>query len=217
MAAARRPPRHRALNRTTACEVFWHRRKRTPPVIPAGAYVFIIALLLAAKALVLDAMRRPLICPCGVVRIWQGEAQAADSSQHLADWYSGSHVIFGVLLFWLMWRTSQHWPTGWLFVVAVASSVVWEVIENTPAIVAHFSETELGRHYLGDSIVNSMADSFFVVAGFALARALPVPAMVALVLVLEIAAAAAIRDSFILTTLTFFYRVPEITSWQRGP
>lgn len=197
--------------------MFWHRRKRTPPVVPAGAYVFIIALLLAAKALILDFMGRPLICPCGVLRFWQGDAQAADNSQHLADWYSGSHLIFGVLLYGLMWRTSRHWPTGWLFVVAAASSVVWEVVENTPAIVAQFSETELGQHYLGDSIVNSMADSFFVVTGFALARALPVPATMALALGLEIAAAAAIRDSLLLTTLTFFYQVPEITSWQRGP
>jgi hypothetical protein len=133
--------------------VLWRTRKRTPPAVPAGAYVFIIVLLTALKALVLDSFGRPLVCPCGL-RFWQGEPSAADNSQAVADWYSASHVIFGILLFWLMWRTSRHWPTGWLLVSAVASSVVWELIREHAA--SRHSQTELVFNLLLNTNLKSL-------------------------------------------------------------
>jgi hypothetical protein len=175
VATPRGSARRDALSCAGVRYVLWRSRKRTPPAVPAGAYLFTVVLLLAFKALVLQAYGRPLVCPCGILGFWQGDPGAAGNSQLIADWYSASHLIFGILLFWLMWSTSRHWPTGWLFVSAAASSVLWEVIENTPAIIERFRHTELGRLYEGDSIANSMSDTVFVIAGFRAGAHRPCP------------------------------------------
>ena len=70
--------------------------------------IFAALVVLAATALVLLAMGRPPICTCGYVTLWGrvGPAQ----SQMLADWYSPSHIVHGLLFYAFLWLVARRWP-----------------------------------------------------------------------------------------------------------
>jgi hypothetical protein len=157
--------------------------------------------IVAAMASWLDVMGRPLLCECGTVALWDGDPHSPGASQQFADWYSALHVMFGLGLFVFLDRMRPAWPTSWKLLAALASSAVWEIAENTPIIIAMFGQAEGAPAYEGDSILNALGDTVFVVIGFFAARTVPLGATIAIALVLEAAIAFAISDGFVLGTL----------------
>ena len=56
-------------------------------------------LVIAAAAVVELAMGRHAICTCGTLDLWVGARDSPKTSQMLADWYSLSHIVHGLLFY----------------------------------------------------------------------------------------------------------------------
>ena len=160
-----------------------------------------IAALLLFMVGWLRAMGRPWVCPCGTVEFWQGALTAAQNSQQFSDWYSALHVIFGMALFGFVHAMKPHWATGAKLVVAIASSVVWEAMENTPILIAVFHNATNAVPYFGDSILNAVGDTLFVAIGFLAAARLQAGGNATLAIGLEATIAFTISDGFVIGTL----------------
>lgn len=175
---------------------------------------FLTAIILGGTAVALFAMGRHPICTCGAVRLWVGQRDSPETSQMLADWYSLSHVVHGLLFFGALWLIARHLPVETRFLIALSLEACWEIIENTPLVIDRYRETTVALGYSGDSIINSLSDISMMMLGFVLARRLPAKAAVVLVLVLEVLPLFTIRDNLTLNVWQLIAPNKAVQAWQ---
>lgn len=175
------------------------------------------AALVALLAAILLAMGRPPICPCGTISLWHGAVQSNQNSQQIADWYSFSHIIHGFLFYglsrWLMPRA----PLWVALAVAVGVEGAWEIVENSPMIIDRYREVTMAFGYSGDSVLNSVSDALFMIAGFLAASRMRWWVTVLLAIAFELFTLWTIRDNLTLNVLMLVAPVEAVKDWQAAP
>lgn len=188
--------------------------------LTARHYALIGAGLIVLTAIILLAMGRDPICKCGTIKLWTWDVNSSDNSQHIADWYTPSHIIHGFLFYWLFWWLGRlfHPQTGWSMglraLLSIALEAAWEIVENSPFIINRYREATIALDYFGDSVLNSVFDIIWMVLGFWLAARLPVWLSVVLIIVAELFVGFMIRDNLTLNVLMLLYPLDAVKDWQ---
>ncbi len=158
---------------------------------------------------------QPAICTCGEVKLWIGSIFDSGNSQHIADWYTLSHILHGVLIALGGRLLFPRVRFETLFLVAIVTGVGWEIVEHTEFVLGAFRATTVNQGYYGDSILNAVADYIWMMGGFFAASAMRTLYVVIAVAVLELSAAFIARDSLTLSTLMLLFPVDAVETWQQ--
>src|SRR3990167_3213640 len=172
--------------------------------------------LVVLQVFVLYILGQPWICECGYLKVWEGVVDSIGNSQHLTDWYTFSHIIHGFLFYLGLWYFFPRMPIWRRLLLAMGIEIAWEIAENTPMVIQHYREQALAQGYMGDSIINSVSDTFAMIFGFILARHLPLWSIITIALGLELFVVYMIRDNLVLNILNLIYQFPPIAVWQAG-
>lgn len=164
----------------------------------------------------LQSQGRAWFCSCGYFLVWSGEPASSDTSQHLLDPYSFTHVLHGFVLCGLLAWAAAPLAPSWRLSLAVALEGVWEVVENSEFVIRRYREGTAALGYEGDAIVNSLGDVAVCGLGFVLAHHLGARRTFALFLATEVVLIAWIRDSLLLNVLMLIYPIEAIKAWQMG-
>jgi hypothetical protein len=178
--------------------------------------MLIVAIVVGAAAILL-AMGRPPICTCGMVKLWEGAVNSAGNSQHIADWYSFSHIIHGFIFYALTWWLLRSWlKTDTRLALSVLIEAGWELLENSPLIIDRYRTATLAFGYSGDSVLNSMSDIAMMAAGFLFALKMPARVTVAVAIGFELMTLYTIRDNLTLNVLMLTWPIEAVKTWQAG-
>jgi hypothetical protein len=165
-------------------------------------------------------MGRPPICACGTVKLLHLVVQSSENSQHLSDWYTPSHIIHGFLFYGAGHLLRKKWPALFPLGVAVSLAIIaegsWEILENSPIIIDRYREVTISWGYAGDSIVNSLADIFWMIIGFFISSRLPWKATLVIALIFEVFVGWMIRDNLALNVLMLTAPLESVKEWQAG-
>lgn len=178
--------------------------------------IAIAAAIVVGAAIILYAMGHPLICKCGYVKLWHFDVVSAENSQHIFDWYTPSHIIHGFLFYGLFWLIAPRASFGLRLILAIVIEAGWEVAENTDFVINHYREMTISLDYYGDSVLNSVSDILFMVAGFFLAAWLPVWLTIVIAIALEVSIGVMIRDGLTLNVLMFVWPLDSVLQWQQA-
>lgn len=174
----------------------------------------IVGALVVAHVITLWLMGRIWWCASGdVTPIGHG---GEHNSQHLLDWYTPSHLLHGVIFYWLLLWPMRRGPLTTRLWVATLIEIVWEIVENTPWVIDRYRAATTAVSYYGDSIANSVADVVACIAGFFLARRIGWVGSLAVFIFFELLTLWLIRDNLTLNVIMLLTPIEAVRTWQAG-
>jgi hypothetical protein len=190
---------------------------RTLPRLSMPLALVLALLAMAITAGILFWMGRLPICNCGYVKLWYGGRNDSGVSQHLTDWYSYSHVLHGVIFYFVLWVVFRgRLSVAARLLIAVLIECGWEIFENSAFIINRYRTQTISRDYFGDTIINSMGDILAMIVGFFLSWRLPPWLTVLLLIGTELTLLYLIRDNLLLNIIMLIYPLDWIRQWQAG-
>jgi hypothetical protein len=156
---------------------------------------------------------QPPICTCGEIKLWVGSVFDSGNSQHIADWYTLSHFLHGVLI--VLVGRAIGVGLRVMFAAAIVTGAGWEIIEHTDFVLNAFRNTTINAGYHGDSVLNAVADYLWMLLGFFIAYQLRMLYVIIIVIALELTAALIARESLALSTLMLLYPLDVVENWQQ--
>jgi hypothetical protein len=160
------------------------------------------------------SMGRSLLGPDGRFGLWEGSIWSSESSQRLADAYSFSHLVHGILFCGLLWLVARRIPVRHRFLIAVLIEASWELLENSPLIINRYREATIALGYAGDSVMNSLSDVGMMSLGFLFASRMRPWVSVAAVIFMEVGCALWVRDNLTLNIIMLLHPIEAIKAWQ---
>jgi len=165
---------------------------------------------------------RSLLGPDGHFGWWDNNIWGNETSQRVADVYSFSHIIHGMLFYGLLWfiwsklprRLQDKFPRKYWFLIALLIEGGWELLENSPLIINRYREATIALGYFGDSVLNSTCDVLMMALGFLIARFSRLWIIISLIVVFELGTLWWVRDNLTLNVLQLVYPSQVIKEWQ---
>jgi hypothetical protein len=155
-------------------------------------------------------------CALGDAAIGTLDAWGPHNSQHLLDAYVFSHILHGVILFFLFNVGGLRRFPAWQLFGVLFLEAAWEVFENSSFVIERYRTTTAAVGYTGDSLLNSIADYVACLGGWLLSRRLGWKWAIALFLVMEIGCLLWVRDNLTLNVLMIVRPIEAIQHWQSG-
>ena len=179
-----------------------------------GGIIAALLAVLAITGMVEFGMGRSVFGPDGQFGWWAGSIWSNENSQRVADPYSFSHIVHGMLFYAGLWLVARHWPVHYRFMLALGLEAGWEILENSPLIINRYRETTIALGYVGDSILNSLSDIVMMAIGFLFARRARPSITVAAILLMEAGCALWVRDNLTLNVIMLIHPFDAIKQWQ---
>lgn len=147
--------------------------------------------------------------------LWSSKVLSRHNSQHLFDPYSFTHILHGILYFWIATLIfPRKTPAAWRLFAAILVECGWEILENTNAVIERYREATISLDYFGDSVANSLGDVASCATGFLIAQKLKLWFSLAIFLVTEIILLFWIHDSLLLNIVMLIYPMDSVKNWQ---
>ncbi len=155
---------------------------------------------------------RPAWCKFGL-GFWSA-AWTHCTSQHFLDPYSLTHMLHGVIFFWLLRPLAGRVELRWRLIAAVVLEMAWELLENSPWVIERYRQATASLDYTGDSILNSYGDVLASIVGFVLASRVSWKVAVALFVIVEVGLLIFVRDNLTLNIIMLFFPLEALKQWQ---
>jgi uncharacterized membrane protein YiaA len=168
----------------------------------------------AAVALIEIYSGRSLLGPDGMFGWWDGNIWGSENSQRVADIYSFSHIIHGIIFYGFLFWIARKLPLKYRFLLALLVEGGWELLENSPIIIDRYREATIAQGYVGDSVLNSVCDVLMMVIGFVIAKFTRIWIAILLIIVFELGTLWLVRDNLTLNVLMLVSPVESIKVWQ---
>lgn len=155
-------------------------------------------------------------CKVGDLSPWSSDIWSTHNSQHFFDPYTFTHILHGVLYFWIINLIFKELPLRWKFFLVILVECLWELLENSNFVIERYRAATISLDYFGDSILNSLSDVLSCAFGAFLAYKLKFWRSLIYFAATEILLLFLIRDNLTLNIIMLIYPIEAIKHWQMG-
>jgi hypothetical protein len=175
-----------------------------------------MAFVATTAVVILNFEGRSWWCPAGDISPWSWDVWTQHNSQHIVDPYSFTHLLHGVLEYWLLGLLFPRLSLAWRLFLSVTIACSWEMVENSNYLIERYRAETISLNYFGDSIINSLSDILCCATGFVIACKLRFWKSLALFLMTEAILIVWIHDSLTVNIIMLIWPIEAIRKWQFG-